>query len=118
MSLTAAEIFAKPDQELIELQVPEWGGSVWIRSFDAGELLQIEREFYDPKTGGVNPAKGNLRVKVVLLGVCDQNGSPIFAAAEIPKLEKRNAKIMDRLATAVLGHNRMDDKSKEALKED
>jgi hypothetical protein len=73
VSLTPEEIFAsrkgrKPER----LEVPEWGGHVFVRVMSVNEQLALFENVKDK----------DFPVSVLLHAVCDEEGKPIFSSPE------------------------------------
>ena len=101
MGLTKEQILGtKP--VLKEVDVPEWGGSVWIRPVtldEQGKLADAGMKFEK-----ANPS-ARLRgttVKLVIWVTSDQDGNSLFAEADQPKLMEQPASVFLRLQDAIL----------------
>lgn len=101
MTITKEQVLAtKP--ALKEIEVPEWGGSVWIRPVtlaEQGRLANagLKYEKADPSTR----LKGTT-VALIIWVVSDENGNPMFAESDIPGLMNQPASIFLRLQDAIL----------------
>ena len=112
MTLTKAQILATNDLGLLEVAVPEWGGSVYIRVMTVGERDAYELEYN--QTGGCIP---DFRTKFLAKCLADDKGQRLFTDAEIVTLRDRSAKVMHRLFREALQHNDLDEpKVQEAAK--
>lgn len=99
--LTAAEILAKDDSQVEDVVVPEWGGTVRLRSL-SGE----ERDRFDKASVRVT-GKGKaetrevviegLKARLVAMSAVDDAGNRIFTDAQVAALGKKNAAVLDRL---------------------
>ena len=69
-----------------EVEVPEWGGSVWVREMAAAERDQWEGTMVSRQ--GAERFK-NLRALVVCLTVCDADGKRLFTDGEIEQVGRR-----------------------------
>lgn len=97
MSLTLEQILAANDSGVKKVACPEWGGDVFIRSLTADDRDKIE----DAKREGVC-----IRALMVGLSLCDENGKPLKpTTAQIRGLGLKSAKVMERVADAVLELN-------------
>ena len=89
-------IFAAPDNAPQLVEVPEWGGSVYVRGLSARERDQFEIAITDAKTG--KPKAGaNVRGLLVVMGVCDEAGARIFTDADADALSAKGALAMERV---------------------
>ena len=105
--LTKDDILQTQDCQTLEVKVPEWGGSVRVKA-----LSVKERETYQElvtskkKSDGSFDTKG-LTVRFLQLCLVDEQGRPLFAEADLGKLEEKSAAVMDRLLDAARKHNRI-----------
>jgi hypothetical protein len=90
--LDAAAILAAQDLPLEQVEVPEWGGSVWLRPLTAGDAGQFQAEM---AAAGTVP--GDFRVRLVARCLVDSEGVRLFPDAEIPALAEKNAEVVNRL---------------------
>lgn len=90
-------ILATNDRTLEVVQLPEWGGSVYVRSLtgaerDAFEATIVQRNGKDVKTN-----LRNLRARLVVLAACDADGGRIFSDQDAVALGAKNAAALDRI---------------------
>jgi len=111
MSLTKEQILAADDMGLLELEVPEWGGSVFVRVMTVGERDSYENEWMINKSKGVE----NFRSKFLQRVLCDETGELLFTAAEVDKLAKKSARVITRVWEAAMRHNALTDGDVEEL---
>lgn len=111
MALTKDQILAADDLGLLEVSVPEWGGSVFIRVMSVGERDAYENDWMVNKTSGVE----NFRAKFVQKVLCNERGELLFSKAEIDQLAKKSAKVMSTLWEAAMKHNRLSESDVEEL---
>lgn len=98
--LTRDAILAASDLKREEVQVPEWGGSVFVRELTADERDELELSCYKERKKTGRPVCNHYRATVVSLSVVDDQGNRIFAPADVPALAKKSASVIDRLVTA------------------
>lgn len=111
MALTKEQILSADDLGLLEVNVPEWGGSVFIRVMSVGERDSYENDWMVNKSKGVD----NFRSKFLQRVLCDDKGELLFTAAELPILAKKSAAVMGRLWEAAMRHNKLSDADVEEL---
>jgi hypothetical protein len=111
MTLTKDQILAADDLGLLEAEVPEWGGSVFIRVMTVGERDAYENDWVLNKSRGVE----DFRTKFLARCICDSKGVRLFSDADIPALAKKSAKVMSRLWQKAMEHNALTDKDVEEL---
>ena len=112
MALTREQIFGKVDISVKEIDVPEWGDSVFIR-----QLTRGEQDAYLKRQYGATMLKQDTRAKaqeikgmslyghdafLCVCGICDESGKSIFSAADIAELEKKNGEVIGRIALEII----------------
>jgi hypothetical protein len=97
--LTRDQILSAPDLKKERVEVPEWGGFVWVRG-----LTALERDRYDESL--LKRVKGRrlidatgARAKLVALTVTNEAGQRIFSDADVEALNAKSAAPIDRLFT-------------------
>jgi hypothetical protein len=111
MSLSKEQILAADDLGLLEVTVPEWGGSVYIRVMSVGERDSYENEWMANKSTGV----ANFRSKFLQRVLCTEKGELLFTAAEVDALAKKSARVVGSLWEAAMRHNKLTDQDVEEL---
>lgn len=111
MPLTRDQILSADDLGLLEVQVPEWGDSVFIRVMTVGERDAYENDWVVNKSRGVE----DFRTKFLARCICDSKGERLFKDEDIPLLSKKSAKVMSRLWQLAMEHNALSDKDVEEL---
>lgn len=97
--LDRAMILAAVDLAPLPVDVPEWGGRVYVRHITAGERDEWE------SMG--EPGRNEARARAVAFCACDQRGRRLFTAADIPALAGKNADAIDRIFYAAVAANRV-----------
>lgn len=100
MSLSKEDILAAADPNLLEVQVPEWRGSVFLRVMTVGERDRYELEWN--RTDGKIP---DFRTKFLACCLANSKGERLFTDEEVASLSAKNAKVMNRLWKAAMDHN-------------
>ena len=111
MPLTKEQILAADDMGLLEVQVPEWGGSVFIRVMTVGERDAYENDWVLNKSKGVD----NFRAKFLAKCLCDEKGQRLFSESEVVQLAGKSAKVMSRIWQRAMEHNALSEKEVEEL---
>lgn len=85
--LTAADIEAAEDLRRVPLDVPEWGGTVFVREMSCAEM-----DLFSPVAARLSKAEFTMRdmCTVAALTLCDADGVLLFDGPD--KLPKKNAK--------------------------
>lgn len=111
MALSKDQILSADDMGLLEIAVPEWGGSVFVRVMTVGERDSYENDWMVNKSNGVE----NFRSKFLQRVLCDDKGELLFKADEIEQLAKKSAKVVTRVWEAAMKHNALSDGDVEEL---
>ena len=78
--LTAPEILAADDRQVIDVKVPEWGGTVRLMELSGGEAI----DFTESLQGDKNSKARNMAIiNIVKLCVVDEKGAPLGKVAAI-----------------------------------
>jgi hypothetical protein len=101
MALSKEQILAADDMGLLEVEVPEWGGSVFVRVMTVGERDSYENEWMINKSKGVD----NFRSKFLQRVLCDEKGELMFTPSEVDWIAKKSARAITRLWEAAMKHN-------------
>jgi len=88
-----------------EVEVPEWGGSVFIRPLMLGERGRFAQM---AKPCAENPGEiSRLQATVARWAICDDQGAPLFDDKEIGELMKRSGEPIANLFDAILAFSGM-----------
>lgn len=98
--LTAADIFAAPDIETEDVEVPQWGGIVRVKGMTAAERDRFEESIYEQRGKNMELNRQNFRAKLVALSAVDENGKLLFSQRDIERLGTKSAAAMDLLFAA------------------
>lgn len=79
------------------VHIPQWGGSVRVKSLTARERDRIEQHVI----GKDGKAKlENFRARLAVASVVNEQGRPLFAESDIAALSEKNGAALDAIATA------------------
>jgi hypothetical protein len=112
--LTKDQIFNAKDIDIKELEIPEWGGSIFVKEMSVGEIELYQR--YAMKME--DAAEPNVVAFLVSLVACDEKGKRIFEGQEdVVRLGMKSARILSRIAAAAtemnaLGEDAVEEESK------
>lgn len=98
--LSKQDILQARDVVTEALEVPEWGGAIYVRSISAAERGLIEEgaaRFKESK-GKNDTFARTFTVKMVSMAVCDENGQRLFEDKDIALLQQKNAAVISRIA--------------------
>lgn len=109
--LTADQILNVEDAKTFEVNVPEWGGDVYIRVMSVGERDANELEWLRNKDKGVT----NFRTKFLIKVLSDKDGKRMFKDDQLPQLAKKDGDVMNRLFQLAMKHNSLTEDDVEEL---
>jgi len=96
MALSRDQILSAGDVTIEEVQVPEWGGSVYVRSLNGRARDRFESSRFKLKGDKVEMIHDNTRAVLLSLSLCDEAGTLLFSEADVAALGEKNAAAMDR----------------------
>ena len=116
-ALTREAILAAQDLPSKPVDVPEWGGQVFVRSMTGAERDQYEQAMIASRgpDGKINIA--NVRARLVAFCAVDENGKRLFADADLEALGAKSAAALDRVFAAASALNGIGQQDVEALGE-
>lgn len=100
--LTAEQILAADDISFIEMDIPQWGGTVRFRALSAAEAIK----FGNPDEGD-EVAKQTSIIRIFALSAVDEDGNRLFTEAEIRLLMKKNWAVFTRVQDRLMDFNGM-----------
>jgi hypothetical protein len=106
--LTREAILAGPKPEVVEVQVPAFGGTVKVRGLTVGERDQIEND-------NVRLAGRDWRARIVVAAAVDDAGKPLFKPEDVPALSALKAYVLEPIVDEVIRQNRWTAAEVEAL---
>jgi len=109
--LTAEEILKAADMKAYPVEVPEWGGTVYIRVMTVGERDSHELEWLRSKERGVP----NFRSKFLVKILSDAEGNRLFKDEQAPKLAEKNGDVCHRLFEIAMKKNAVTEQDVEEL---
>jgi hypothetical protein len=97
------------DIKIKEVEIPEWGGTVYVRSMDGVLRDWVEAEWRKP-----NPT--NVRAMICVATICDADGKLLFDNKDVETLSKKNYAALDRIVIASAEINEITQKQIDDLK--
>ena len=94
----AALLALPPDIEYREIDVPEWGMRVRVKGLTAAELDAYQAGAWQGKGKNRQLNLMNMRAKLVVLTVVDENGTRIFSDKDAGLVGSRSASAINRIA--------------------
>jgi hypothetical protein len=105
VALSAAEIDRASDLVIEEHQVPEWGGSVFLRAMSGTDRDAFEA---GPRNDDGKLNMANIRARLLVKCLCDSTGKRLYEDADAVRLGNKNQVVLDRLFTAARTINKLD----------
>ena len=92
--LTKEDVFKAKDLIIEKMDLPEWGGYLFIRVISGRERDQFEKSVQNKK-GEIEFT--NFRSRFAALVLCDDEGNRIFQEVDIAELSKKSSAALDRI---------------------
>jgi hypothetical protein len=108
--LTREQILGANDSKTEEVPVPEWGGTVLVRSMEADEKDAWELDCLSGRF-----KKPGIRAALVSLAMVDESGNRLFTDADVKALGKKSPRALDRVFDAASRLNALRQKDIEEL---
>ena len=83
------------NKELVD--VPEWGGSVYVRALSGAERDRFESSIVEQRGKSSRANLANIRAKLAALTVCDEDGKKLFTNADVSALGEKSAAALNRI---------------------
>lgn len=114
--LSKNDILQADDRKTVEVHVPEWGGSVLVRTLSGRERDEFEASTMQTRGGKREENFSNFRARFVALCVVDEQGNRLFASkAEVSMLGNKSVAALQRVFNAAQELNGMSDDDVEEL---
>lgn len=101
MILSKDQILEADDLKTETVAVPEWAGSVLVRSMSGTERDAFEASMITVLPDGTRkPNMVNMRAKLVALTVVDEAGNLVFDVSDVDRLARKSAAALERVFAA------------------
>lgn len=97
MMLDKESILAAEDLRTEEVQVPEWGGSVYVRTLTGKERDAWEATLLDGTGRNRRVKLDNIRASLAAATICDAQGKQLFGPEDVAALGEKSALALDRV---------------------
>jgi hypothetical protein len=94
LSLTKALILQAIDRKIVPVDVPEWGGTVYVR-----QLSVAESDMLRQTCSNMTPIMA--AANAIAVSLVDEEGNRLFGDDEMRALEQKNPKAVERIADVV-----------------
>jgi hypothetical protein len=116
--LNRDQILAAEDRKSVEVDVPEWGGSVLVRTLSGRERDEFESSTVRTRGGKREENFANFRARLVSLCMVDERGERLFKTRnEIDMLGNKSVAALQRVFDAAQKLNGMSEEDVEELTE-
>jgi len=99
--LSAKAILDVDDMTFEEVEVPEWGGSIRLRSLTAEEASKFSDEY--------SKDRKNAAVRILLMACVDDKGEPLFKPEDLDVLRKKSLKAVIKVQKVAMKMNGLKD---------
>ncbi len=106
--LSAAEVLAVQDVETVEVDVPEWGGTVRIRALNGEEAVKFSQSIKGDNSGAA---------RIVVRCAVDENGARLFKDEDADVLKLKSMKALLRVQKVAMEINGLTEDSVKKVKE-
>jgi hypothetical protein len=115
--LSKSDILNADDRKTERVEVPEWGGSVLVRSLSGAERDKFESDSVDQKTGKTKTE--NFRARLLSLCIVDEDGKRLFESrGDIAMLGNKSVAALQRVFNKCQELNGFSEEDIEELTED
>jgi hypothetical protein len=97
--LTRDEILKADDMKTERVDVPEWGGTVIVKSLSGRQRDEFEGSMIEQRRGKAVMNTANMRAKLVAWSVVDETGDRLFTNGDITDLGEHSASAVNRIYT-------------------
>ena len=98
MALTKDQILESNDLKNEAVNVPEWGGTVYVRTMTGADRDQFESSMVLVMPDGTRKTDmTNLRAKLVALTIVDEAGARLFETSDMDRLGLKSAAAIERV---------------------
>jgi hypothetical protein len=110
MKLNKLQILAANDRRLEAVEVPEWGGTVYLKTLSVGEGLALE--------AAIHPDEPDKTVGVYLsYTLADEDGKLLFEPGDFEALYTKSPQVITRLFEHARAMNQMEKGQDEVIAE-
>lgn len=112
--LSRDAILAADDLPTKDVPVPQWGGTVRVRSLTGAERDQFEGDIVAARRDGrVSP--GNIRARYAAMAIVGEDGNNLFTPADVEALGRKSAAALDKVYQEILSFNALTEADVEEL---
>ena len=98
MNILSRQDILDADDILKELvEVPEWGGSVWVKGMTGSVRGKFEASIIELRGQKTITDISNMREKLAAATICDEDGKLLFSEKDIKALGEKSALALQRI---------------------
>lgn len=97
-NLTGADILSAKDCDLLPVDIPEWGGRVYVKQMTASERDQFEADLADAEAK--HGARGSYSAKLAVRVACNKDGERLFQDSDHGAVGRKSAFAVRRIVNA------------------
>ncbi len=116
--LGATDILSADDMEIVLVEVPEWGGHVFIKTLTGAERDAFEAGMIETRGKSREVNIKNIRASLVAACACTADGGRLFTISQTEALGLKAAKPLDRIFSVASKMNGISEEDVEELAED
>jgi hypothetical protein len=111
--LTKESIFGANDITIEKVEIPEWGGNVFVKTMTGRERDAYEESCIPEDDGEKTDSKQretnftNIRARMACMTICDENGKRLFTMDDAQELGEKSASGLDRIFTVATELNKI-----------
>lgn len=115
--LSASEILNAQDLPRKYVEVPQWGGGVYVRTLTGAEKDEYDQSLFVPDADGkIKRDPSNFRAKLCSLCMVDENGKRLFSFEEARALGAKSAAALTAIYEAAQELNGMGKEARDAAR--
>ncbi len=92
--LTKQQILEAQDRKTVDVEVPEWGGTVRVKTMTGVQRDQYETLFTSIRNGEVS---GSIRATLAAATIVDEEGNQLFTKDEVDSLGQKSGVALGRV---------------------
>lgn len=95
--LTKYEILAAQDRPLVAMDVPEWGGTIFLKALSISRAMALRSKYMG--LDGVPKPETGLSFVLDSIAACivDESGQPLFSSDELEILGEKNPNVVNKV---------------------
>ncbi len=95
--LTREAILEAQDIEIERVDVPEWGGHLFVKGMSGIERDTFEASIVEQRGKSAKVNMANIRAKLAAQSICDKDGKRLFTQKDVTALGKKSALALQRV---------------------